>query len=49
MSLLDNLEEEAQNMMADPAKRAKIEQIAKDEGISMQAATSHFMKHDDSA
>lgn len=47
MGFLDDMKDKAQDVMNDPAARAKIEQIAKDKGISMEAAREHFLKHND--
>ena len=49
MGLLDNLEDKAKDVMQDPEQRAKIEQLAKDKGISLEAAKAHFLKHGDKA
>lgn len=47
MGMLDNLKDKAGDMMNDPDKKAQIEQMAKDKGISMEEAKQHFMKHGD--
>gem|GEM_PF-3300046 len=46
MALMDDLENKGKDLMSDPDMRAKIEQMAKDKGISLEEAKSHFMKHD---
>ena len=47
MSLFDQIEDKAKDMMNDPAQRAKIEQLAKDKGLTLEAAAKHFAKHGD--
>ncbi|MDL2363656.1 MAG: hypothetical protein QFB86_04720 [Patescibacteria group bacterium] len=49
MSLFDSLEHEAEAIMKDPVKRAKIEQIAQEKGITLDAAKAHFLKHGNKA
>lgn len=49
MSLMDNLKNKSEDVMNNPEHRAKIEQIAKDKGISMEKAKEHFMKNGDKA
>ena len=44
MSLMDDMKSKANDMMNDPDKKAKIEQMAKDTGISIEEAKEHFMK-----
>lgn len=47
MGFMDDMKDKAERAMNDPAKRQKIEQIAKDKGISMDEAKEHFLKHND--
>jgi hypothetical protein len=47
MGLMDNLGDKVKDVMNDPEKKQKIEQIAKDKGISMEQAKEHFAKHKD--
>lgn len=44
MALMDNMSDKATDMMNDPDQRQKIEQMAKDQGISMEEAKERFMK-----
>ena len=44
MGLLDNLKDQSSNIMDDPDKRSKIEQIAQEHGISMDEAKEHYLK-----
>lgn len=45
MGMFDAMENKMQEMMNDPQQRAKIEEIAKQKGISMEeAAKEHMMK-----
>jgi len=45
MGIFDEVKDKAQDVLNDPDKRAKIEQMAKDKGISIDQAKDHFMKH----
>lgn len=45
MGLMDDMKDKAQDVMNDPEKREKIEQIAREKGISMDEAKAHFMKN----
>jgi hypothetical protein len=45
MGMFDDLEAKGKDVMDDPAKKAQIEQMAKDKGMSMEEAKKHFMKH----
>ena len=45
MGIIDDMKSKAQDVMNDPEKKEKIEQIAREKGISMDEATSHFMKN----
>jgi len=47
MGILDDMKDKAQDVMDDPDKRARIEQMAKDKGISIDEAKEHFLKHHD--
>jgi len=47
MGMLDDIKDKQQDIMNDPDKKAKIEQIAQEKGISMEEAKAHFMKHND--
>ncbi len=49
MGLLDDVKKVEQDIMNNPEQRAKIEQIAKDKGISLEHAKEHFLKHGDKA
>ena len=46
MGLLDNLKQKADDAMNDPDKKAKIEQMAKEKGISIEEAKSRFLNKD---
>lgn len=47
MGLMDSFEDKAKEMMNDPEKKRRIEQLAKEKGISLeQAAKEHYMKHE---
>jgi hypothetical protein len=47
MGLLDEMKDKGKDMMDDPDKKAKIEQLAKDKGMTLDEAKAHFMKHGD--
>ena len=47
MGMLDDMENKSKDVMNDPEKRAKIEQMAKDNGMSIEEAKAHFMQHND--
>lgn len=47
MSMFDNLRDKAQDVMNNPEQREKIEQIARDKGISLEEAKDHFLKTQD--
>lgn len=47
MSMFDNLREEAQGVMNNPEQRAKIEEIAREKGLSLEEAKDHFLKTQD--
>jgi hypothetical protein len=49
MGLLDDMQDKGKDMMDDPDKKAKIEQLAKDKGMTIDEAKAHFMKHGDQA
>ncbi len=42
--MLDNLKNKSSDMMNDPAIRAKIEQMARDHGITLDEAKNRYMK-----
>ena len=44
MGLLDNLKQKADDIMNDPDKKAKIEQMAREKGISIEEAKNRFLK-----
>lgn len=47
MGLMDDIQDKGKDIMNDPEKKAKIEQLAKDKGMSLEEAKDHFMKHGD--
>lgn len=47
MGMMDDMQGKKDDIMADPMTRAKIEQLAKDKGMSMEDAKAHYMKHGD--
>ena len=47
MGFMNKANDMAHDAMDDPEKKAKIEQMAKDKGISVEKAKEHFMKKDD--
>jgi len=47
MDGIDDLKNKGEDLMNDPDKKAKIEQIAKEKGISIDEAKKHFMKQDE--
>lgn len=47
MDMFDDMKDKTTDIMDDPAKRAKIEQIAKEKGMTIDEAKDHFMKHGD--
>jgi hypothetical protein len=48
MGLLDDMKNKGKDMMDNPDTREKIEQMAKDKGMTVDQAKEHFMKHGDS-
>lgn len=44
MGLMDNMSDKAMDMMNDPEKKQRIEQMAKDQGISIEQAKEKFAK-----
>lgn len=44
MGMMDNLKNQAGDIMDDPDTRSKIEQMARDRNISVEEAKAHFMK-----
>ena len=44
MGILDNLKDQGRDIMDDPDKRSRIEQIAKERNISIDEAKAHFMR-----
>lgn len=47
MSMFDSLRDGAQDVMNNPEQREKIEQIAREKGISLEQAKDHFLKTQD--
>jgi hypothetical protein len=47
MSMFDNLRDKAQDVMNNPEQRAKIEEIAREKGLSLEEAKDHFLKTQD--
>lgn len=43
MGMFDDLRDKAQDVMDNPEQREKIEQIARDKGISIDEAKEHFL------
>lgn len=46
MGLMDSMKDKAQDAMNDDGQRQKIEQLAKEKGISIEAAKEHLRKQD---
>lgn len=46
MGLLDNLQDKAKDVMDDPETREKIERMAAERGISVEAAKEKFLNKD---
>lgn len=46
MGAFDEVKKKGQDLMDDADKKAKIEQMAKEKGISIDEAKSRFMKND---
>lgn len=46
MGIMDSIKDKAGDMMNDPEQRAKVEQMAKDKGISLEDAQKHLMHKD---
>jgi hypothetical protein len=44
MGMIDDLKNKGEDMMKDPDTKAKVEKIADEKGISVEAAKEHFMK-----
>lgn len=45
MGMFDDLQNKSQNAMNNSETWNKIQQLARDKGISMESAKKHFMKH----
>jgi hypothetical protein len=45
MGMLDDMKDKSKDIMDDPDKKAQIEQMAKDKGMTVEEAKKHFMKH----
>jgi cell division protein FtsL len=45
MGLFDDLEGDVKNALNDPAHRAKIEEIARSRGMSLEQAAQHYVTH----
>lgn len=43
MALMDDLGNEAKDVMGDPQKRAEIEQMARDKGITIEQAKEEYL------
>ncbi len=48
MGIFDKADDKAKDMMSDPAKKQKIEQMAQEHGISIDEAKERFTKHESS-
>ncbi|HSX31757.1 MAG TPA: hypothetical protein VLF43_00710 [Candidatus Saccharimonadales bacterium] len=46
MGVMDDLKDKASDVMDDPDKKAQIEQMAKEKGMSIDEAKRHFMDKD---
>lgn len=44
MGMFKNSEDKTQDMMNNPETKSKIEQIAREKGISLESAKEHYMK-----
>jgi tRNA(Ser,Leu) C12 N-acetylase TAN1 len=44
MGIMDDLKGKSKDIMDDPDKKAQVEQMAKDKGISVEDAKKHFEK-----
>jgi tRNA(Ser,Leu) C12 N-acetylase TAN1 len=44
MGMMDNTSSKAKDMMSDPDKKKQIEQMAKEQGITMEQAKEQFAK-----
>jgi hypothetical protein len=47
MGIFDDVKGKAGDMMDDPANKIKIEQIAREKGLSIEDAKKHFMKENE--
>lgn len=47
MGMFDDLRDKAQDVMNNPEQREKIEQIAREKGISIEEAKDHFLHTQD--
>lgn len=45
MGLMDDMQDKAKDALNDPDNRDKIQQLAKDKGLSLEEAKEHFEKH----
>jgi hypothetical protein len=46
MGMMDDMKNKAKDAMDDPGKKEKIEQMARDKGISKEEAKARFMNKD---
>ena len=47
MAMFDDLDDKNSDIMDDPYTRAQIEQLAKDEDLTIEEAKVQFMKHNE--
>ena len=47
MGMFDDLDDKNTDIMDDPYKREQIEQIAQDEGLTIEEAKAQFLKHNE--
>lgn len=45
MGMFDDMQNKSDSIMNNPETREKIEQLAKEKGISMESAKVYFMEH----
>lgn len=45
MGIIDQIKAKSQDIMNDPAKREKVEQIAREKGLSIEEAKAYFLKN----
>ena len=45
MSMFDDIQAKGKDVMNDPEKKAQIEQLAKEKGLTIEEAKTHYLQH----